>query len=141
MTPAAVRMTLMKLLTNCASRIEFDVFRILRYCKMSGTLIRRKARMNRRPVNVADDQLDGQRSSDRPAVPIPGFSSCTSLNPAINALSASASANTCCNPSIFQFLRHAKLSIAKDQVTQHSSCHHPVCIEGSILQTSHYSSL
>lgn len=37
--------------TSWASRIELDVFRMLRYCKMSGTVIKRSARRNLRPTN------------------------------------------------------------------------------------------
>lgn len=52
MIPAAVNQTDIKIETNCAKRIELDVFNILRYCKISGTVIRRNARRNRRPVNI-----------------------------------------------------------------------------------------
>lgn len=35
--------------TNCANRIELDVFNILRYCKISGTVINRRALRNLNP--------------------------------------------------------------------------------------------
>lgn len=50
--PAAVNQTDMKIETNCANRIELDVFNILRYCRISGTVIRRSARRNRRPMEI-----------------------------------------------------------------------------------------
>lgn len=55
MIPAAVNQTDIKIETNCAKRIELDVFNILRYCKISGTVIRRNARRNRRPVEIFGD--------------------------------------------------------------------------------------
>ena len=53
MIPAAVNHTEMKIETNCANRIELDVFRMLRYCKMSGTVINLKARRNRNPMQIS----------------------------------------------------------------------------------------
>lgn len=38
--------------TNCAKRIELDVFKTFKYCNISGTVIRRNARRNRRPGGV-----------------------------------------------------------------------------------------
>lgn len=47
--PAAVNHTDINIETNCANRIELDVFNILRYCKISGTVIKRRARRNLSP--------------------------------------------------------------------------------------------
>lgn len=47
--PAAVNQTPMKIETSWASLIELDVFKILRYWRISGTVIKRNARRNRRP--------------------------------------------------------------------------------------------
>ncbi len=52
MIPAAVSQTEMKMEMSWASLIEVDVFRMLRYCRMSGTVIRRSARRKRRPKSV-----------------------------------------------------------------------------------------
>lgn len=49
MIPAAVNQTEMKMETNCARRMELDVLRMLRYCRISGTVINLKARRKRRP--------------------------------------------------------------------------------------------
>lgn len=49
--PAAVNHTDINIETNWASRIELDVFNILRYCKISGTVIKRRARRNLSPAN------------------------------------------------------------------------------------------
>lgn len=48
--PAAVSHTDINIETNCAKRIELDVFNILRYCKMSGTVIKRRALRNLSPA-------------------------------------------------------------------------------------------
>jgi hypothetical protein len=48
--PAAVNHTDINIETNCANRIELDVFNILRYCKISGTVINRRALRNLSPV-------------------------------------------------------------------------------------------
>ena len=68
MMPAAVSQTEMKMEMSCASLenggnysldktlggsphlMEVDVLRMLRYCKISGTVIKRRARKNLRPV-------------------------------------------------------------------------------------------
>lgn len=47
--PAAVNHTDINIETNCANRIELDVFSILRYCKISGTVIKRRALRNLSP--------------------------------------------------------------------------------------------
>lgn len=47
--PAAVNHTDIKMETNCANRIELDVFNTFKYCKISGTVIRRSALRKRRP--------------------------------------------------------------------------------------------
>lgn len=47
--PAAVSHTDINIETNCANRIELDVFNILRYCKISGTVIKRRALRNLSP--------------------------------------------------------------------------------------------
>lgn len=47
--PAAVNHTDIKIETNCANRIELDVFNTFKYCKISGTVIRRSALRKRRP--------------------------------------------------------------------------------------------
>lgn len=47
--PAAVNHTEMNIDTSWARRIELDVFNILRYCRISGTVISRSARRNLRP--------------------------------------------------------------------------------------------
>lgn len=49
MIPAAVNHTDINIETNCANRIELDVFNILRYCKISGTVIKRRALRNLSP--------------------------------------------------------------------------------------------
>lgn len=49
MIPAAVNQTEMKMETSCANRIELDVLRMLRYCRISGTVISLRARRKRRP--------------------------------------------------------------------------------------------
>lgn len=48
--PAAVNHTDIKMDTNWAKRIELDVFKTFKYCNISGTVIRRNARRNRRPA-------------------------------------------------------------------------------------------
>lgn len=48
--PAAVNHTDIKIDTSWAKRIELDVFSTFKYCKISGTVMRRSARRNRRPV-------------------------------------------------------------------------------------------
>lgn len=50
MIPAAVSHTDINIDTNWARRIELEVLRMLRYCRMSGTVINRRARRNRRPA-------------------------------------------------------------------------------------------
>lgn len=50
-TPAAVNQTLITMDTSCASRIELLVFKTFKYCRMSGTDIRRSARKKRSPIN------------------------------------------------------------------------------------------
>ena len=49
MIPAAVSQTEMKMEINWANLMEVEVFKMLRYCKMSGTVISLKALRNRRP--------------------------------------------------------------------------------------------
>jgi hypothetical protein len=48
--PAAVNHTDINIDTNCAKRIELDVFKTFKYCNISGTVIRRSALKKRRPV-------------------------------------------------------------------------------------------
>lgn len=48
--PAAVNHTDMKIETNWASLMELEVLSILRYWRISGTVINRKARRNRKPA-------------------------------------------------------------------------------------------
>lgn len=48
--PAAVNQTEMKIDTNWAKRMELDVFNTFKYCKISGTVIRRSALRKRRPA-------------------------------------------------------------------------------------------
>lgn len=50
--PAAVNHTDIKIDTNWARRMELEVFKMLRYCKISGTVIKRRALKNRRPVCI-----------------------------------------------------------------------------------------
>lgn len=47
--PAAVNHTDIKMETSCAKRIELEVFKMFRYCKISGTVIKRRARRNLSP--------------------------------------------------------------------------------------------
>ena len=49
--PAAVSHTEMKIDTSCARRIELEVLRMLRYCRISGTVIRRNALRNLKPAD------------------------------------------------------------------------------------------
>ena len=49
MIPAAVSQTETNMEINWASRIEVEVLRMLRYWRMSGTVMSRTARRNRRP--------------------------------------------------------------------------------------------
>ena len=49
MIPAAVNQTEMNIEMSWANRIDVDVFKMFRYCKMSGTVIKRRARRNRKP--------------------------------------------------------------------------------------------
>lgn len=55
--PAAVSHTDINIETNCAKRIELDVFNILRYCKISGTVIKRRARRNLSPGRINKQYL------------------------------------------------------------------------------------
>lgn len=50
MIPAAVNHTLMKMDINWAKRIVLLVLSMLRYCRISGTVINRSARKNLRPA-------------------------------------------------------------------------------------------
>ena len=50
MMPAAVSHTDMNIEISWASLIDVDVFRMLRYCKISGTVISLTARRNLNPV-------------------------------------------------------------------------------------------
>ena len=45
--------------------MEVDVLRMLRYCRMSGTVIKRKARKKRRPVHK-DTYLEEPQKIDPP---------------------------------------------------------------------------
>lgn len=66
--PAAVNHTDIKMETNCANRIELDVFNTFKYCKISGTVIRRSALRKRRPVmniNVEYDNSNAVRFTYR----------------------------------------------------------------------------
>lgn len=58
MMPAAVNHTEMKMDTSWARRIELDVFRMLRYWRMSGTVISRRARRNLSPIHVRSRYID-----------------------------------------------------------------------------------
>jgi len=49
--PAAVSHTEMKIDTSCARRIELEVLSMLRYCRISGTVIRRNALRNLKPAD------------------------------------------------------------------------------------------
>ena len=57
MIPAAVNHTEMKIETNWANRMELDVLSMLRYCKMSGTVINLRARRNRKPSAIENELL------------------------------------------------------------------------------------
>lgn len=48
--PAAVNQTDINMETSWAKRIELDVFSTFKYCKMSGTVMRRSALKKRRPA-------------------------------------------------------------------------------------------
>ena len=61
MIPAAVSHTDMKMEISWANRMDVDVLRIFRYCKMSGTVIKRRALKNLKPATGSDRQL-GKRS-------------------------------------------------------------------------------
>ena len=50
MMPAAVSHVETNIALICANRIDVDVLRMLRYCRMSGRVMRRRARRKRRPV-------------------------------------------------------------------------------------------
>ena len=50
MMPAAVSHTEMNIEISWASLIDVDVFKMLRYCKISGTVMSLTARRNRNPV-------------------------------------------------------------------------------------------
>lgn len=56
--PAAVNHTDIKMDTSCANRIELDVFKMFKYCNMSGTVIRRSALRKRRPIHVRSKYID-----------------------------------------------------------------------------------
>lgn len=49
--PAAVNHTDIKIETSCASLMELEVFKIFKYCKISGTVINLKALKNLSPGN------------------------------------------------------------------------------------------
>lgn len=50
--PAAVNHTEMNIEISWASLIDVDVFKIFRYCKISGTVISLTARRNRKPEKI-----------------------------------------------------------------------------------------
>lgn len=56
MIPAAVNQTDINMETNCAKRIELDVFNTFKYCSISGTVMRRNARKKRRP-RIVDESV------------------------------------------------------------------------------------
>ena len=58
MIPAAVNHTEMKMDINWANLMEVEVFKILRYCKMSGTVISLRALKNRRPEKEEKNSND-----------------------------------------------------------------------------------
>lgn len=59
MIPAAVNHTEMKMETSWARRMELDVLRMLRYCRISGTVISLRARRKRRPKNRTHAKVAG----------------------------------------------------------------------------------
>ena len=52
MMPAAVSQVETNMALIWARRMEVDVLRMLRYCRMSGRVIRRRARRKRRPATA-----------------------------------------------------------------------------------------
>ena len=52
MIPAAVSHVETNMALICASRMEVEVLRMLRYCRMSGRVMRRRARRKRRPAMI-----------------------------------------------------------------------------------------
>ena len=52
MMPAAVSHVETNMALICANRIDVDVLRMLRYCRMSGRVMRRRARRKRRPAGA-----------------------------------------------------------------------------------------
>ena len=52
MMPAAVSHVETNMALICASRMEVEVLRMLRYCRMSGRVMRRRARRKRRPAMI-----------------------------------------------------------------------------------------
>ena len=50
MMPAAVSHVETNMALICANRMDVDVLRMLRYCRMSGRVMRRRARRKRRPA-------------------------------------------------------------------------------------------
>ena len=49
MIPAAVSQTEIKIEISWDNRMEVDVFNMFKYCRISGTVIKRKALKNRKP--------------------------------------------------------------------------------------------
>lgn len=46
--------------------MELEVFKMLRYCKISGTVIKRRARKNRRPIKIKKENMVNIMKNDIP---------------------------------------------------------------------------
>ena len=65
MIPAPVSQTAMKIEQSCASRMLDDVLRTFRYCKISGTDMRRRARRNRNPIGKGGEREKEREKKDK----------------------------------------------------------------------------